>query len=94
MLVAGSVTSWAVLKYFKSSKVNIVVKDNGTKIATTSTNVFRRDVNAAHDRGTRHPHGFKVSVKRKGNIKHAYCLTAVSPKNAAAAVPLGCATFK
>lgn len=87
-------SGWAVLSYFKSARVKIVVKDNGKKITTTRTNVVRSDVNAAHDRGTRNRHGFDVSVKRTGGVNHKYCLTAVSPRNSAAAVSLGCATFK
>jgi hypothetical protein len=85
-------TGWALLRYYRTSPVTIVLTDNGTAIQSGGTPVLRPDVNRAKDPGSR-PHGFDLSVPWPGGT-HEYCVTARSTDRPSASVRLGCVTWR
>jgi hypothetical protein len=87
-----SFTGWALLAYYKTSPVTVVLTDNGKVIRTTSTAVLRRDINQARDPGSRR-HGFDLSVPWSGGT-HNYCIRARSTARPSASAQLGCVTWR
>lgn len=88
-----TISGWAMLDWYKDRPVRIVVTDNGTTVARDATTLVRSDVNAEHDAGTSHAHGFEATVPL-GDGTHTFCVTAVSTVRSSAKATLGCATWR
>jgi hypothetical protein len=82
-------TGWAMLDWYRDKPVDIVVIDNGRRVTTVRTTIYRPGINRRYDPGTRHRHGFSVLLPSAGT--HKVCLTAVSPVDGSARARLGCA---
>lgn len=83
---------WALLTYYRSDPVTIVLTDNGRTIRTSGTPLVRADVNRTRDPGKR-AHGFDLVVTWPGGT-HNYCVTARATRRATVSVQLGCVTWR